>query len=215
MMYKSNRPMMEVLLNCRSASDRGPRPLSNLANFSRSSLNGSKEKVCPYSIVSKEMENKMDDHEDKLLGSKSMSDFPPSDRYRKLEEDSFVYGTSTVNCFEAASTTSTSSLTTGTSPPSTTNHKDSMARIREDISRYKCQGLSVEEKGGEASSTLASKDERTIPKVSSKWSQFMCEEDSEEEEEEEGDHLVRELGSGVVTSGYTVAKYSTSIATKQ
>ena len=96
---------------------------------------------------------------------------------------------------------------TGTSPSSPANHKDSMARIREDISRYKC-GNPPETKGSTAEPTR----ETVIPKVSSKWTQFMCEDDSEEDDD---DQLLRNLGSGLVTSGSAIAHYSAPIATNQ
>ena len=171
-------------------------------------MNGSKERVYPYSCLSQEMEDKLDDHSDKLSSSKSTyHDIPPSDRYRKLEDDSFVYSTANLLSGSPPYAMSSSGVTTGTSPSSPSNHKDSMARIREDISRYKC-GNPPESKG----STAKTRRETVIPKVSSKWTQFMCEEDSEEDDD---DQLLRKLGSGLVTSGSAIAHYSAPIATKQ
>ena len=176
----------------RSASDRGPHPLISRTNLPLSAQQGSKEKVYPYSCVSQEMEDKLDHLTDKL-SSKSAFDLPLSDRYRKLENDSFVYGTETDDLSDPSMY---SSANIGTSPSSSSNHKDSMARIREDISRYKCDKPPAP--GGTGKETV-------IPKVSSKWTQFMCEEDSEGEEDDE---LLRNLGSGVVSSGSAVAQYS-------
>ena len=176
----------------RSASDRGPHPLISRTNLPLSAQQGSKEKVYPYSCVSQEMEDKLDHLTDKL-SSKSAFDLPLSDRYRKLENDSFVYGTETDDLSDPSMY---SSANIGTSPSSSSNHKDSMARIREDISRYKCDKPPAP--GGTGKETV-------IPKVSSKWTQFMCEEDSEGEEDDE---LLRNFGSGVVSSGSAVAQYS-------
>ena len=153
------------------------------------------------------MEVKLDDHTDKLAISKSACDTPPSDRYRKLEEDSFVY--SATNDLSSSPTylMSSSDVMTGTSPSSPSNHRDSMARIREDISRYKYHA--PPKSNGSAAKP---RKETVIPKVSSKWTQFMCEEDSDDDED---DQLLRNFGSGVVTSGSAIAYYSVPIATKQ
>lgn len=199
-------PLEWTSMTCRSASDRGSHPLSSRTNLPSSTLDGSKEKVYPYSCVSQEMEDKLDDHTDKLTGAKSMYDLPQSDRYRKLEDDSFVYSTS--DDLSSLLTYSESACNiTGTSP-SSPSHKDSMAKIREDISRYEYQNL-PKDKGV----TVEPRKETVIPKVSSKWTQFMCEEDSEDDNDEH--QLLTGLGSGVVTSGCSVARYSAPIANKQ
>ena len=204
----------------RSASDRGPHPLSSRTNLpSSSTLSSSKEKVYPYSCVSQEME-------DKLTNSRSTYDSPVSDRYRKLEDNSFVYSTGDDLLLlgtPANLSGSAGSIMTGTSPSSPSNHKDSMAKIREDISRYKCENppqtkakAKGEEGRGNTTEELPRK-ETVIPKVSSKWTQFMCEEDSDGEEgdNEEEQLLLGGLRSaGVVASGYTVAHYTAPTATK-
>lgn len=168
------------------------------------------------------MEDKLDDHTDKLTNSRSTYDSPISDRYRKLEDDSFVYSTGGDLLGTPASLSgSAGNVITGTSPSSPSNHKDSMAKIREDISRYKCenpaQAKGRDEEGGGSTTEELPRKETVIPKVSSKWTQFMCEEDSEGEEEGDNEEqLLRGLGSaGVVASGYTVANYTAPIATKQ
>jgi hypothetical protein len=172
------------------------------------------------------MEDKLDDHTDKLTNSRSTYDSPVSDRYRKLEDDSFVYSTGDV-ATPANLSGSPGNIMTGTSPSSPSNHKDSMAKIREDISRYKCenppQAKAIGDDSGHRGNTKStteelSKKETVIPKVSSKWTQFMCEDDSEGEEgdNEEEQLLATGLGSaGVVASGYTVAHYTAPTATKQ
>lgn len=182
----------------RSASDRGPHPLSSRTNLPQSSHHGSKDRVYPYSCVSQEMEDKLGDHTDRLTGSRPPLDLPTPDRYRKLDDDSFAEA--------AASSLLSNGVTLGTSPSSPSNHKDSMAKIKEDISRYKCDAPA-----GEREASLVSKEDTVIPKVSSKWTQFMCEEESEGEEEDE---LWRTFGSGVVSSGSTVAQYSSPVATE-
>ena len=180
----------------------------------------------PYSCVSQEMEDKLDDHTDKLTNSRSTYDSPVSDRYRKLENDSFVYSTGDDLLLGAPSNLSGSAgnIMTGTSPSSPSNHKDTMAKIREDISRYKCENpppAKAREEGGHGSGGNTTEElprkETAIPKVSSKWTQFMCEEDSEGEEgDNEEQLLLGGLGSaGVVASGYTVAHYTAPVATKQ
>ena len=200
----------------RSASDRGPHPLSSCTNLPSSKLSSSKEKVYPYSCVSQEMEDKLDDHTDKLTSSRLTYDIPVPDRYRKLEDDSFVYSTGEDLLGTPTNLSgSAGNISTGTSPSSPSNHKDSMARIREDISRYKCENPPQTKSGGSTIGELPGK-EMVIPKVSSKWTQFMCEEDSEEEEGDNEEQLLWGLGSaGVVASGYTVAHYTAPIATKQ
>ncbi len=170
------------------------------------------------------MEDKLDDHTDKLTNSRSTYDSPVSDRYRKLEDDSFVYSTGDV-ATSANLSGSAGNIMTGTSPSSPSNHKDSMAKIREDISRYKCENppqakaRDEGDHGGNTKSTTEElpKKETVIPKVSSKWTQFMCEDDSEGEEgDNEEEQLLTGLGSaGVVASGYTVAHFTAPTATKQ
>ena len=203
-------------LTFRSASDRGSYPLSSRTNLPSSSLSSSKDKVVPYSCVSQEMEDKLDDLTDKLTSSKSIYELPVSDRYRKLDEDSFVYNTGDdlLGATPASLSGSAGNLMTGTSPSLPSNHKDSMARIREDIGRYKRENPSPD-KGGDdrgGSKGELSEKETAIPKVSSKWTQFMCEE-SEEEGDDEEQLLLR--GAGLVASGYTVAQYSAPIQARQ
>ena len=200
---------MTLCIMYRSASDRAPHPLSSRTNLPSSSQNGSKERVYPYSCVSQEMEGKLDDHTDKLTSSRSSFEFPHSDRYRKLDDDSFVYGVGDgLSTSPSQSLSLPSNLLTGVSPSSPSNHKDSMARIREDISRYKYEGPPLRDDRGAEEQTK----ETSIPKVSSKWSQFMCEEESDDDED---DLLLRNFDSGVVTSGSAVAHYSAPMATKQ
>ena len=166
------------------------------------------------------MEHKLDDHTDKLTGSRSIYGLPVSDRYRKLDDDSFVYSTGDDLLGTPANlSASPGNMITGTSPSSPSNHKDSMARIREDISRYKCENppqakAREEDHSGSTDVQQVRKEETVIPKFSSKWTQFMCEEDSEEEGDDE-EQLLGSLGSGVVASGFTVAHYAAPIATKQ
>lgn len=167
------------------------------------------------------MEDKLDDHTDKLTTSRSTYDIPVSDRYRKLEDDSFVYSTGDDLLGTPANLSgSAGKVMTGTSPSSPSNHKDSMAKIREDISRYKRENPPQAKAGGENGERMEepprNSKETVIPKVSSKWTQFMCEEDSEEEEGDNEEQLLRGLGSaGVVATGYTITHYTAPTATKQ
>ena len=175
----------------RSASDRGPHPLSSCTNLTQSVQHGSKDRVYPYSCVSQEMEDKLGDHTDRLTSSRQPLDLPTPDRYRKLDNDSFVYATGAGDFSDAAASSLLSNgVTLGTSPSSPSNHKDRMAKIKEDISRYKCDAPPARERGGGTS--VVNKEDMVIPKVSSKWTQFMCEEESEGEEDE----LWRNFGSG-------------------
>lgn len=196
---------------CRSASDRVSHPLSSRTNLHSSTPNGIKEKVYPYSCVSQEMEGKLDDHTDKLTSSVSAFDFPLSDRYRKLDDDSFVYDSGDILSPSPTHSPSVRKLITGTASSSPSNHKDSMARIREDISRYKYHDPPLRVENGTVGHTGAKV--TTIPKVSSKWTQFMCEDESEEEDEDR--QLLKNFGSGVVTSGSTVAHYPAPIIATQ
>ena len=169
------------------------------------------------------MEDKLDDHTDKLTNSRSTYDSPVSDRYRKLENDSFVYSTGDDLLLGTPANLSGSAgnIMTGTSPSSPSNHKDSMAKIREDISRYKRENppqAKARDEGGHGGNTTEElpRKETAIPKVSSKWTQFMCEDDSEGEEGDNEEQLLGGLESaGVVDSGYTVAHYTAPTATKQ
>ena len=167
------------------------------------------------------MEDKLDDHTDKLTNSRSTYDSPVSDRYRKLQDDSFVYSTGGDLLGTPTNLSgSAGNIMTGTSPSSPSNHKDRMARIREDISRYKRENppqAKGRDEGGQNITEELPRKETIIPKVSSKWTQFMCEEDSEEEEEgDTEEQLLRGLGSaGVVAGGYTATHYTAPIATKQ
>lgn len=112
----------------------------------------------PYSSVSQEMELLLDDHTARLKSSKSCYTLV-SEKYTKLDDDNGVCGDQTYS-------QSLQDLSVGPPPLS---HHDSIAIIREDISRF-------------------STDVKQIPNVSSRWSKFMCESesDSEEKEGEEG-----------------------------
>ena len=176
----------------RSESDRGPRPqLSaprpNSAGQGTSNSQGSAEVVYPYSSVSQEMESHLDDHTARVSSSNYTL---PSDRYRKLDEDTSSFQSTSLQDLTSASVLSVS------------NHKDNIAKIKEDISRYSC---ATDLCNGVSSTEIqqSTEGEQVIPKVSSKWSQFMCEEDSEDEES-----YFKSLASGqVLSSGSTVARF--------
>ena len=105
-----------------------------------------------------------------LCSAKSMY-FSP-DRYTKLEED---YSTSCIQSpFSRGMPTNTQSMYNLTSPTSTGNHKEKMEKIKQELQKFskECKP---------SKKTAAGRD--GIPKVSSRWSQFMCEDDSNSEEE--------------------------------
>ena len=116
-----------------------------------------KETISPYSSTSKEMQLLLDDHSAQVKAAQSCY-FLPSESYRKFEDESFVYDQNISQSMHDLS-----------SKPS--SHKNTLVRIREDISRYSFDKLSPE-----------------VPTTSSRWNKFMtlCESEGEEGDEREG-----------------------------
>lgn len=139
------------------------------------------------------MESHIDDHKARVTSSNYTL---PNDRYRKLNEDLTDFQSTSL---QDLTSTSTSGL-------SLSNHKEHIAKIKEDISRYSyinddCNGGV---RGSEFQAAEEGRGEQIIPKVSSKWSQFMCEEESDDE-----DNYFETLATGqVLASGLAVARFA-------
>lgn len=209
----------------RSSSDRGPHPLTKAERATLPIPPKARETIYPYSAVSKDMELLLDGQTARITSAKSCYSLNVSERYRKLDEDqSNDYNTpqplsqALQNILPPPTTTSTSA---GATPHKT--HQDHMASIHRDISRYSKSefpehaAVSSEALQTEQKNKKEKKASTDIPKASSKWSQFMCEE-SESEEEEEGrlggangyissTHM---LASRSVVAKYTLAQENSS-----
>lgn len=86
-------------------------------------------------------------------------------RYTKLDEsDAEQHSRSMLDLPSASST-------------SPVNHKEWISEIKKDLDQFS------QEQGG-TKQPNAAEDEKRIPRVSSRWSQFMCESDSEDELDE-------------------------------
>ena len=123
----------------------------------------------------------LDDHTARLKSSKSCYTLVP-EKYTKLDDG------------DQTQSQSLQDLSVG---PPQLSHQDSIAIIREDISRF-------------------STDAKQIPNVSSRWSKFMCESESDSEEkarEEEGEGEETEetdtkSSAHILSSRTAVAKYT-------
>ena len=110
------------------------------------------EEVCPYSSVNLEME------QDNMYGSKPSLLYHTQDRYTKLGMPSEPQRGHSQSMCDLTSTSP--------SRASPDNHKEWMSQIKQDLEKFSAAGSSG--KGEGAGSKVAS-----VPKVSSRWSQFM------------------------------------------
>lgn len=170
----------------RSLSERMPRPKA------------AQEMVCPYSSINLQMESALDDH---CVGDMPSAKSRP-DRYTKLD-------TPTYNQPEQRHSHSMLDLS-ATSAGGPTSHKDRMSEIRKDLEQFS-QAHGKRGAKQPANMTDRSTEEQRIPKVSSRWSQFMCEEDSESEEET-GASLEsssqHDSTTHILGSKFTIAKFT-------
>ena len=113
------------------------------------------EEVCPYSSVNLQMESTLDD-----LRSAKSTYFHPN-RYTKLDEPEMEQHSRSMLDLPSASSTSPA------------NHKEWMSEIKKDLDQFS------QEQGTKQPN--AAEEGTRIPQLSSRWSQFMCESDSEEE----------------------------------
>lgn len=147
--------------------------------------------MCPYSSVNPEF---FDSQTPRHRASSS-------DRYSKLdspyEKQEQQRGRS-----HSHSLTNPSSISFETSGTSPANHKERIAQIKQDLEQFSADHPaevaanmrhsethppgSVKDMGHSETHLPASggNNDKSIPKVSTRWSQFMCEEDSDPEEEE-------------------------------
>lgn len=180
-----------------------------------------KEQVCPYSSVNQDMKD-FSDTRSSLSGAKSMYFIHP-DRYTRLE-DTPTFPSSSAwtsvsrnqpclaqSMFNLSAAAAASSSTSSTLP---VDHKERMELIKQDLQRFSRREC-VEKSSKEPRSEGASEELGSIPRVSSRWSQFMCEEDSnsEEEEEEEGrngrkDGRQQTTSTHILASKSSIAKYT-------
>lgn len=145
------------LFHFRSLSERKPHPLSAYEQ----------EEACPYSSINLHLQMESD-HD--LMSSKSMYFHP--NRYTKLDTPS-----TSLSKVEQADSHSHSMFDLSSAPsvsPDNHMHKEWMSEIKRDLEQF----------SQDHNSRTSSK--KSIPKVSSRWSQFMCEEDESESEEEVG-----------------------------
>lgn len=84
------------------------------------------------------------------------------------------------------------------------NHKEQMNEIKKDLEQFSGTRTSAEKPNTADGCT----DEKRIPKASTRWSQFMCEEDESESEEEVGVSLEHEHTTHILASKSTVAKFT-------
>lgn len=158
------------------------------------------ENICPYSSVNQQMETRLDDN----LDSKSLYSPRPPDRYTKLDGPCFLY-----NSEQGSAHSLSLSDLSSTSPGSSVNHKERMVQIKQDLQQFSNE------------SEQSRRNERTIPQVSSRWSQFMCEDDSGSEGEEGTSSLLscggeQELNDGsrgshtthILSSKSTISKFT-------
>jgi hypothetical protein len=93
------------------------------------------------------------------------------------------------------------------SSSSPANHKEWMSKIKKDLDQF-----SREQGKGEAPSAVdgspESSDRSQIPKVSSRWNQFMCEDDRSDSEEEAGVALTYESTTHILADRSTIAKFT-------
>jgi len=129
-----------------------------------------------------------------LCSTKSMY-FSP-DRYTKLEED---YSTCVQSPFSRGMPANTQSMYNLTTPTSTSDHKEKMEKIKQELQKFS-------KKECMANSKKAAAGKVGIPKVSSRWSQFMCEEDSNSEDESS---KTKERGGRSSTSTHILGTRST------
>lgn len=125
--------------------------------------------MCPYSSVNLQVQSSLDD----LLCGVAEKSRP--DRYTKLD-------TPTSNQHTGGHSHSMMDLSTS-SPVGATNHKEWMSEIKKDLEQF---SQNHGKRGAKQPADMADRsiDEQRIPKVSSRWSQFMCEDDESESEEE-------------------------------
>ncbi len=160
----------------KSSSFREPRPQGVAQDRS----------VSPYSSMNQDM----------LMNSKSMFFHP--DRYTKLEHPHHTPTTT--------GTTSTSSYSlsmcdlSSLSPGKTgqVNHRERMMQIKQDLKQFSRANSSKK-----TSVSPGTGGEERI--LSSRWSQFMCEDDSEEEKERDKED---DFTTHILTSKSTIAKFT-------
>ena len=134
--------------------------------------------MVPYSSFNKEMEEFLDDHTPSMSASKSLYALP-QETYRRLDTD------------EAAPTNDMQSH----SMLDLRGHSyhDDIETIRKDISRF---------------SRPTPAEDSDIPKVSSRWSKFMCAEDTDGDEAEGGSGLSSGPSQHLLAGRSTVAQFT-------
>ncbi len=157
--------------------------------------NDQTEKVCPYSSVNQEF------FDDQALGVATTTTASSCilDRYTKLDPPSYPsqqqqqqqqqqsgpHGRHSQSMFNL------SSIPSG----SLGNHKERISQIKQDLEQFSCHhqdhhgnkvamdtGRAQPQSGG-SGSTNSDNNMKSIPKISSRWSQFMCEADSDSDED--------------------------------
>lgn len=142
------------------------------------------ENVCPYSSINLQMESDLgDDHH---------SSRP--DRYTKL---------ATYEQHASGHSHSMLELPTSSCNSPTTNHKEWMSEIKRDLEQF-----SQEHGKMGAEQPDKSTDEQRIPTVSSRWSQFMCEEDESGSDEEIGVSSQHDCTTHILSSKSMIAKFN-------
>ena len=172
----------------RSLSERKPNP--SLTSRDRAT------DMCPYSSVNQEFF----DCQRPTLNSDRYSKLDPPSYSPFEEQEQQTSGHNHSSC-HSHSMTNLSSF----SSESPTNHKEWIAQIKQDLEQFSAteMGYSETHPPGHSKDTGHSKThppsgtehsitstpagnngDKSIPKISTRWSQFMCEEDSDSEEEE-------------------------------